>query len=270
MVGMSDLNFSVHILEWAANNIGLHLDEAVCRVSESTRTQKKLLEGNFSIRQAESFAKVTKVPFGALFQSNPPTKIYKPTIPDLRQKQNAEPLSDAFYEVLNDVQAKQDWYVDYLIDSEAEKLSFVGKFRNQNNVAPEVVAADIRNTLNLPIVLKTKTDKENYLKLLITRCEDNGILVFKNSVVKNATRKPLDTNEFRGFVLINKYAPAIFLNGKDMPAAMIFTLAHELAHIWLGESGVDDLDIYGNNPTEVLCNKIAALVLIAQDEFKLA
>src|SRR5690606_21519622 len=114
---------------------------------------------------------------------------------------------------------------------------------------------DIRKILNLPIQLKTKTNRENYLKLLIERCEDAGILVFRNSMVKNATRKQLDTSEFRGFVLINEYAPAIFLNMQDMPSAIIFTLAHELAHIWLGESAVDDLDIYGNNPTEILCNK---------------
>lgn len=77
----------------------------------------------------------------------------------------------------------------------------------------------------------------------------------------------MDVNEFRGFVLIDKFAPVIFLNGRDAPSALVFTLAHELAHVWLGISGVDDLDIYGNDPTEVLCNKIAAEILVPEEEF---
>ncbi len=264
---MNTLSFRIEILKWAANNIGLRLDQVVSKISEAERTQKKLLAGEFSINQAESFAEITKVPFGSLFLNTPPETIYKPTIPDLRQKQDPIPLSDFFYEVLDDVQKKQEWYVEFLLENNAEKLNFVGKFKNHEDINVTTIASDIRKTLNLPINLNTRTNREHYLKLLIERCEKVGILVFKNSIVKYATRKTLDTNEFRGFVLSNEYAPAIFLNGQDMPSAMIFTLAHELAHIWLGESGVDDLDIYGNNPTEVLCNKIAASVLVSNSEF---
>ncbi|MGN5766275.1 ImmA/IrrE family metallo-endopeptidase [Acinetobacter calcoaceticus] len=262
---MSNLSFSHNMLVWAANNIGLRLEEAVSKISEVERTQKKLLEGNFSIRQAEEFAQLTKVPFGALFLNEPPESLYKPKIPDLRQSPNALPLSDGFFEVLEDVQTKQEWYVDFLKENFADKLEFVGKYRNSQDV--NAIATDIRKKIGLPYDLNTKKSKEEYLKTLITKCEEIGILVFKNSMVKNATRKPLNTEEFRGFVLIDDYAPAIFLNGQDMPAALIFTLAHELAHVWLGESGVDDLDIYGNDPNEVLCNRIAAEVLITKNEF---
>lgn len=264
---MSTLSFRIDMLKWAASNIGLHLDEVISKISNSERTQKKLLEGKFSINQAESFAEITKIPFGSLFLDTPPVEIYKPTIPDLRQKQNAQPLSDLFYEVLEDIQKKQDWYVEFLIENNADKLDFVGKYKNNRKDNSDIIADDIRKKLDLPINLSYKTNKDNYLKILIERCEKIGILVFKNSIVKYATKKSLDTNEFRGFVLSNEYAPAIFLNGQDMPAAMLFTLAHELAHIWLGESGVDDLDIYGNNKNEVLCNKIAASVLITKNEF---
>lgn len=264
---MSTLNFRIDMLEWAANNIGLRLDQVVSKISGAEKTQKKLLAGEFSINQAEDFAELTKVPFGVLFLQEPPEKIYKPSIPDLRQQQNPEPLSDLFYEVLEDIQNKQEWYTDYLIESGFDQLDFVGKFKNYKDLDAETIANDIRSILDLPIEIKTKTNRENYLKLLIERCENVGILVFRNSLVKNATKKQLDTSEFRGFVLINPYAPAIFLNMQDMPSAIIFTLAHELAHIWIGESGVDDLDVYGNNPIEVLCNEIAAAVLVTRTEF---
>lgn len=262
---MGTLNFSINMLEWAANNIGLRLSDVVTKISEAEKTQKKLMEGNFSIKQAEEFAELTKVPFGALFLNTPPENLYKPNIPDLRQSQNTLPLSESFFEVLEDVQAKQEWYIEFLKENGSHKLDFVGKYSKNRDA--NIIANDIRKYIGLPYDLNTKKSKEEYLKNLISHCEEIGILIFKNSMVKNATKKPLNTEEFRGFVLMDEYAPAIFLNGQDMPAAMIFTLAHELAHIWLGESGVDDLDIYGNDPNEVLCNKIAAEVLITKIEF---
>lgn len=263
---MNTLSFRTDTLEWAAGNIGLRLKDVVSKISNSTRTQEKLLIGQFSVPQAEKLAEITKVPFGTLFLDKPPT-LYKPEIPDLRQKQNAEPLSEIFYEVLADIQEKQDWYVDFLKDHGAEKLNFVGKFKNDINVKADVVAEDIRYTLKLSKIKKNSTSRDNYLKLMIDKCEEVGILVFKNGVVKNASKKTLDPNEFRGFVLINDFAPVVFLNGRDAPSALVFTLAHELAHIWLGSSGVDDLDIYGNDPTEVLCNQIAADVLVPKNDF---
>lgn len=267
---MGTLSFRINMLEWAANNIGMRFSEVVSEISKVERTQKKLLEGIFSVKQAEEFAEMTKVPFGTLFLSTPPEMLYKPTIPDLRQKQNAVPLSDFFYEVLEDIKVKQDWYVDYLKEIDAEPLSFVGKYKNHINIDYKIISADIRNELSLPLEIENRTAKEKYLNKMIEHCEAAGILVFKNGVVKNASIKTLDISEFRGFVLIDEMAPVIFLNGRDAPAALIFTLAHELAHIWLGQSGVDDIDINGNDRTEVLCNKIAADVLVPEDKFNYA
>jgi Zn-dependent peptidase ImmA (M78 family) len=56
----------------------------------------------------------------------------------------------------------------------------------------------------------------------------------------------------------------IFINGADTKAAQIFTLAHELVHIWSGESGVDDVDMSAqtNSATERWCNAVAAEFLV--------
>ena len=267
VVKMSDLKFRLEMLEWAAGNIGLGFSDILSKISDSQRTQDKLLQGYFSVKQAEKFAEITKVPFGTLFLPSPPIEVYKPIIPDLRQKQNPEPLSDFFYEVLSDIKNKQDWYIDYLKDQDATPLEFVSKYSNEQDFDYRAISADIRTTIGLPISSTNKTSRENYLNEMIDRCEKVGILIFKNGVVKNASIKTLDIKEFRGFVLIDKLAPVIFLNGRDAPSALIFTLAHELAHIWLGQSGVDDLNIYGNDPTEVLCNKIAADILVPEETF---
>lgn len=94
--------------------------------------------------------------------------------------------------------------------------------------------------------------------------------MFKNGVVQNNAHKPLNVEEFRGFALVDKFAPVVFINGKDSAAAWIFTLLHEIAHIWLGASGVSDVSVsvLGRfDGLEQKCNQVAAEVLTPENEF---
>jgi len=109
---------------------------------------------------------------------------------------------------------------------------------------------------------------EEALRTLVRNIESAGILVMVNGVVENNTHRPLDVEEFRGFALIDSHAPLIFINGTDAKAAQMFTLVHELAHLWVGKSGISNLKelIAPENEIEEFCNKVAAEFLVPTHE----
>lgn len=269
---MSTFNFSPPVLEWAANNIGQSWkDIAETIITATSKREQKLKEaynGTLTIKQAENVAKKTRVPYGFLFLDQPP-QIKKPSIPDLRQITTPEPLSLDFQETLEDTLAKQEWYIDYLKSIGSDnQLPFVGKYSFNNNISHLDVKNDIAKTLSLD-EKETEGCKstESFFSLLVKKIESIGVLVFKNGTVKGNPHKPLSEKEFRGFALIDNVAPAIFINGVDSKSAQIFTLLHELCHIWIGEAGVSGGDDIANNSIEYFCNKVAAEILTPEEKF---
>ena len=135
--------------------------------------------------------------------------------------------------------------------------------------SPAVAAVAVRETLGM--VGGWAEEHATWTEALLglrRAAEAAGIMVVINGVVGNNTHQPLDPDEFRGFVLCDAYAPLVFINGADAKSAQMFTLAHELAHLWLGKDGVFnllDMETSGDE-VEKFCNRVAAEVLVPTAE----
>ncbi len=156
---------------------------------------------------------------------------------------------------------------DELVEAGADPVPFVGMSRNESS--SEVVAEAMREAFSLlPGWAATQPDWTSALRHLRIRADAAGVLTVFNGIVGNNTSRKLDRGEFQGFALVDIYAPLVFVNAADFRTAQMFTLAHELAHLFVGApglSGLGDQD-QPRHGTERLCNAVAAEFLVPATE----
>jgi len=221
-----------------------------------------------TVKQLEDFAHRVHVPFGYLFLPKPPEE--KISFPFFRLGTNPKDKPSLnVYDMILLMQKRQDWLSDYLRDNGYDPLPFVGKYNVESDY--KEIVEDISIHLDLE-ENKSFSDWEDRQRYLIQKIEDAGVIVVSNGVVENNTHRSIPVEECRGFVLVDDYAPFLFLNAADAPAAKMFTLIHELAHIWVGKSVGVDLNqmLPADDPIEKLCDKVAAEFLLPEKLFDLA
>ena len=222
-----------------------------------------------TLRQLEEFAKATRTPLGFLFLDEPPDdSLPIPHFRTLGDDQMDRPSPDLL-ETVQAMQRRQEWMREYLTTQGHSPLPFVHSARPDET--PVAVAQ--RMHLALGFGRGWAAARPNWTEGMHTLCqamEDAGVLTVINGVVGNNTRRKLDVSEFRGFVLADEYAPLVFVNGRDAKAAQMFTLAHELAHVYFGVSAAFDLREMqpARDPVEQACNHVAAEFLVPEDELR--
>jgi Zn-dependent peptidase ImmA (M78 family) len=216
-----------------------------------------------TLKQLERFAKATFTPVGYLFLDQPPVE--RVPIPDFRTVARArrDHPSPDLLDTIYVCQQRQEWYRSFARAMGELPLDFVGWARLGSD---EVATAErIRSTLGFDVEarrhLPTWTEA---LRRFIALADSLGVLVMASSVVGNNNHRHLDPDEFRGFALADPLAPLVFINGADTKAAQMFTLAHELAHVWLGQSAVSNAQALAEpaQETERWCNRVAAELLV--------
>ena len=262
---MATANINSDMLTWARTRSGYSLSAfaSKCAISEERLVQWESGTHTMTFNQAMHFAEKAHIPFGYLFLATPPVEMLPS--PDLRTP-GSHPVHQPSAELLDLVKLmlqRQEWYREYLRQQLVEQNPWVGRLSMHSSI--DIIVEDIRQALQVGLYPE-RGNSDAYYRDLIVRIELLGILVMRQANLGHFTRL-LQVEEFRGFAITDEYAPVIFVNHADAPGARLFTLIHELCHIWIGHSGISDGDARTTRQEEMLCNAVAAEFLVPKEEF---
>ena len=254
------------VLRWARERVSLSRDELAKKMTvEPEHVALWEQTGKISIARIDNLAAKTYTPLGYLYLSEPPEE--RLPIRDFRTRSGDAPprpsvdLLDTVYLM----QRRQAWMRDDLIEGGADPLAFVGAYSPKGSHIE--VATSMRTMLGLAAGwaedISTWSDALRFLRI---RLDEVGVLVVFNGVVGNNNYRKLDPTEFQGFALVDEFAPLVFVNSADFIAAQIFTLVHEVAHLFVGETGLSVFDrlLPPDHEIEQFCNQVAAEFLVPQ------
>src|SRR5690606_8871461 len=219
------------VLRWARETAKYSIDEAASKISVSPEKLMAWESGETmpTIRQAQHLAKTYRRPFAILFLSEIP-KDFQP-LRDFRAIGSA-PLSTGSTFIIREIQQKQAWMSEINQDEGESPAPFIGRFSISDD--PTTVSHDILQTLSIT----PGNYASNPMSEWIDHAESNGIFISRTSFVH--PRLKLDAKEFQGFAIADPFAPFIFINSDDYDAPQLFTLVHELAHLWIDASGISN------------------------------
>lgn len=256
------------MFNWARERAGMDVAALVKRFPQLTKWEAG--DAQPTLKQLERFAKATYAPIGFFFLKEPPPPEKVP-IPDFRTVANqrvARP-SPNLLDTVYVCQQRQAWYHDYARAEGEQPLAFVGSARVGDDVV--ATATRIREALHFDLEARrqmpTWTDA---LRRFIDQADALGVLVMVSGVVGSNNRRTLDPDEFRGFALADDLAPLVFVNGADTKAAQMFTLAHELVHIWIGQTALSNAQAWAapDDRVERWSNEVAAELLVPLKLFR--
>jgi Zn-dependent peptidase ImmA (M78 family) len=254
------------LLRWAVDRSGLRLEDYRESIKEWLNGARRP-----TYNQLEAFARQAMVPFGYLFLEHPPDE--QLPIPDYRTRDDAgvRQPSPNLIETVFEMQGRQEWMREFLLEQGHEVLPFVGSAKVGEKIS--LVVERMRAVLGLSEDwAQHHANWEDALRYFREQIEAVGILIFSNGVVGNSNRRKLDPEEFQGFVFVDPIVPLIFVNAADFKVAQMFTIAHELVHVWVGQSAL--FDLVATTPAdfevEKYCNAVAAEFLVPAEKLEQA
>ena len=264
---MSQATFEVApaIINWVFEQ--LNIDDMNISVTENLLKWKNG-EKKPTFNQIEKMSTQTNIPFGYFFLKQPPleeTPILEcRTINSIAIQKPSRELKDT----LTTMEDTQEWMRNHQISQGYSKLEVVGSLKD--GLSADAIANKMKKDLDLNEEWYRNSNAWESFKYLRSKLQDIGILVTMNGVVGQNTHRPLNIEEFRGFTLIDEYAPLIFINASDSANGKLFTLLHEAVHVWFGSDSLyNDRYSHANNVSklETICNAVAAEILVPKNAF---
>ncbi|MCK9217204.1 MAG: ImmA/IrrE family metallo-endopeptidase [Firmicutes bacterium] len=267
MSSVERIQIKEEILHWVIQESQKESEEIINKFPKVVGWIKGDIKPTF--KQLQDFANFLKVPFGYLFLREPPKINIMEA--EFRTINNKLPyMSKNLKDTITSMDIRRSWMSDYRKDLGWEKLNIIKEFNDKKNglIKEDIILAKSLLELEEEWYEKIKSygDAYNFLK---TKLEAQGILIMQNGIVEYNTRRKLDINEFRAFMLYDDIAPVIFINNNDSLGGKIFSLIHELFHV-LHEQ--EDLflegDIYSTKKDERYMNQLTVEFLMPENYIK--
>jgi len=260
------VNIKPEIINWVLNQIQDDILE-----ENMINNIKAWLNGTKTptFNQIEDLSRKTNIPLGYFFLQTPPEEkidlLEYRTIDSIQLAKPSRNLIDTIYHM----ERIRDWMKDYRLEMGFDILPVVGSMENVDDIS--TITKRIRNDLELNETwYELCSNTREAFNFIRDRLEACGIIVMMSGIVGSNTHRLLDINEFRAFVMVDKWAPIIFINATDSDGARLFSLLHEAVHIWIGKDDLfnDRYDITnGVSSTEKLCNAVTAELMVPKDIF---
>ena len=262
---------SHEILSWARKTAGLSLSEAANKLGISRRLGVSAEDRLATIERGEAepsrsvllkMAQHYRRPLVTFYMSAPPRKGDRGE--DFRNVTDRHTAAEALVDALvRDIRARQSMVRAVLVDDEeAKPLPFVGSMKMDDGVG--AVLASIRQIIGIDLSeFRAQKSPESAFALLRSRVEAAGVFVLLMGNL-GSHHSAIDVEAFRGFALADDIAPFVVLNDQDARSAWSFTLVHELAHLWLGATGVSG--VFADAQIEKFCNDVAGSFLLPASE----
>ncbi len=260
-----------NILVWARETAGFTLGQAAAAIGIKDGKSQTAIEKLASLESGETapsrpqllkMAQKYRRPLLTFYLDAPPRRGDRGE--DFRSVPDRQAAPEARVDALvRDIRARQATVRDFILEDETRrKLAFIGSSKMADGTKP--VLNSIRSGLQLDVeAYRDQPSPEKAFAYLRSKAENAGIFVL---LIGNlgSHHTNISVEAFRGFALADDVAPFVVINDQDAPTAWSFTLLHEIAHLWLGKTGVSgrshDMQI------EKFCNDVAAGFLLPADE----
>lgn len=260
------IKISPEKLLWATERSGLNVDSLRDIYPKAIDWIRE--ESEPTVKQLESFAKKIHVPFGFLFLNKPPEE----KLPITFYRSNGEVVKNpplVIKDLVNQIKTKQEWLKDFLIEKKYDDLNFIGSLKNYEKINTDDAAEIIRNSLRLNKTWYEETKKSSVFRYWIDKIEKNRIFIVSTGYVGNNKRN-VDVETCKGFTLVDNICPFIYINTNNLGGGRIFTLIHELVHVFVGNSiGIGYNPIHpSSQPLEKFCDNVASEILVPTSFFE--
>lgn len=237
------------VLRWAVERTGLSVEDLSQQPCLADLASWVSGASEPTLNEAEALAKAARIPFGYLLLDEPTEHAID--LPDFRARDGQElpGLSLNLEEVLEESSWRLSWYTEHAV--EAPQLLGSAGLEDSPEEAAQSAARMLRWST------ESLHNPRDVLDQLADLIEDAGVLVMRSATPSSDTRQP-----FSGFTLVEEGFALVLINAAARSTAQLFSLAHQLGHVVLGEPGISG-DRFGH-PVERWCRLFAAELLQTQ------